>query len=309
MKRVIVLFASLALALVMSGVALAADGSGDGSSRVLGAVNGDVEVASGDTADVVLVVNGDARIDGAVGTLFLTNGSASIGEGASLDSLVVINGTANLASGSSVSEVSQLNSTVNVADGADVGGSIHDLASDAAAFGLFMGAAGLILWFGAALAMLLLGLLIAGLAGRQLRVATGVISREPAKVFVLGLISVIVPPLLAVAAFITVVGIPAALGLLFVLWPAAAFAGYLVAAVWIGTWLLRRMNSSAAAAPRPYLATVVGLVVAFVLGFIPFATAIISLFGLGAVVLVAWRTLTGAPAQADAAPPQPAPVG
>jgi hypothetical protein len=305
MKRLLVSIASLALLLTTAGVALAADGSSGENPRVRIAVNDDITVASGESADAVVVLNGNAQIDGTVNTVFVANGDISVGAGATLESLVVINGTADIAAGATIArDVSQLNSTVNVADGAQVGGSVRDLTTDAAAFGLFMGAAGLLLWFGAAIAMLLLGLVIAGLAARQLRMATGVISREPGKSILVGLAGVVIPPLLAVLAFITVIGIPASLGLLFVLWPAVAFAGYLVGAIWVGEWLLRRVGSPAAAAPRPYLATVVGLVVAFVLGFIPFVTAIISLFGLGAVVLVGWRTLFGTPIQQDAAPQQ-----
>lgn len=305
MKRLLVSIACLALLLPAAGVALAADGSGGDSPRVRLAVNDNVAVASGETADVVIVLNGNAGIEGTVTTVFVTGGNVSVGPGASLESLVVINGSADVASGATVSRgVSQLNSTVTVAEGAQVSGSVRDLTADAAAFALFMGAAGLLLWFGAGIAMLLLGLLIAGLAARQLRMATGVIGREPGKVLLLGLAGLIVPPLVAVVAFITVIGIPASLGIVFVLWPAIAFAGYLVAAVWIGEWLLGRANSPAATAPRPYIATVLGLVVAFLLGFIPFATAIITLFGLGSVILVAWRTLFGAPVQADVAAPQ-----
>jgi len=309
MKQLLVAIASLVLLFTMAGVALAADGSGDESPRVRLAVNDDVVVASGETADAVIVVNGNAQIDGTVKTVFVANGDATAGSGSSLEQLVVINGSADVASGATVSKgISQLNSTVNIAPGAQVSGDVHDLTADAAAFGLFIGAAGLLLWFGAAIAMLLLGLLIAGLAARQLRMAGGLISREPVKVVLLGIAGWLVPPLIAVVAFITVIGIPAALGILFVLWPAIAFAGYLVAAVWIGEWLLGRMRSTAPEAPRPYLATVVGLVVVFLLGFIPFATAIISLFGLGAVLLAGWRTLVGTPIQPETAPPQPTPA-
>ena len=46
-------------------------------------------------------------------------------------------------------------------------------------------------------------------------------------------------------------------------------------------------------AERPYAAATVGLLVAFVIGLVPLVTAILSIFGLGAVVLAAWRTLRG----------------
>lgn len=305
MRRVIAPLAALVLGLVWAGVAVAADGGQGDTGRVLVAVNGDIDVAAGEQADTVVVARGDARIAGTATTVFIVDGTVTTTAGATLDSLVVINGTANLAAGTTIrGDVSQLNSTINQASGVELGGSVRDLTTDAAAFGLFLGAAWLLLWLGAALATILLGLLVAGLAARQVRLATSLISHEPARTFLVGLLAMVVPPLLAIAAFFTVIGIPAAIGLLFVVWPAAWFAGYLVAAIWIGEWLLGRLNSSAATAPRPYLASVLGLVVAFLLGFIPFVTAIISLFGLGAVIIAAWRTLRGGPAPAGVAQPQ-----
>ena len=41
---------------------------------------------------------------------------------------------------------------------------------------------------------------------------------------------------------------------------------------------------------RPYLAAVVGILVLQVLTIVPFVTGIASLFGFGAVLLLAWRT-------------------
>jgi hypothetical protein len=309
MRKMLALLASLALTLALAGVALGADGASDGSGQVLLSVNGDVDVVAGETVDNVVVISGDAQIAGTANTVFVADGTVTTSSGSTLDSLVVINGTANLAPGTTIrNDVSQLNSTINGADAITLGGSVRDLAGDAAAFGLFIGATWILLWIGAALATILLGLLVAGLAARQLRLATGVISREPAKTFLVGLLAMIVPPVLAVLAFLTLVGIPAGIALLLFVWPAAAFAGYMVAAIWIGDWLLGRLNPTAAAAPRPYLAVVLGLIVAFVIGFIPFVTAVISVFGLGSVVLVAWRTLRGGTATAGFVS-QPAPAG
>ena len=135
---------------------------------------------------------------------------------------------------------------------------------------------------------------MAGLAARQTRSATTLIRQEPGKTFLVGLLAVVVPPILAVLAMATIVGIPAGLGLLIVVWPLVAFIGYVVAAIWLGEWLLGR-REGAVPAERPYAAATVGLIVAFVIGLIPLVTAVLSIFGLGAVVLAAWRTLRGTP--------------
>jgi hypothetical protein len=294
MRKLPALLAALAMVLGFAGIALAADGGPGDKATVLIAVNGDIDVAAGERADAVIVISGNARIAGTVNALFVADGVATTATGATLETITIINGTADLATGTTVrGDISELESTVIRADGVTLGGSVRDLTTDAAAFGLFMGLAAILLWIGFALVTIVVGLLLAGLAARQVRQATTLISREPLRTFLVGLLVVVAVPLLAVAAFVTVVGMPAAIALVLVVIPAGAFMGYLVAAIWIGEWLLARRNVAGPPPERPYLAAVLGLVVAFILGFIPLVTSIISLFGIGAVVLAAWRTLRG----------------
>jgi hypothetical protein len=107
---------------------------------------------------------------------------------------------------------------------------------------------------------------------------------------------------------ITVIGAPLGLAILLMVWPAAAFAGYLVAAIWIGEWLLYRGATERPA--RPYLAAVLGIIVLWVISLVPFAGAIASLFGFGAVLLLAWRTFRGTSTnQPVPTPPATQPMG
>jgi hypothetical protein len=92
------------------------------------------------------------------------------------------------------------------------------------------------------------------------------------------------------------------------LWPLAAFLGYLVAGIWIGDWVLAR-TSPETIRERPYLAAVVGILILEVLGLLPFLPMIASLFGFGAVLLLAWRTLrSGSIPAAATRQPAPAPM-
>lgn len=308
MRTLLALLGAVVLGLGVAGSAVAADDGIINTGRVLIAIGGDIEVPAGDEAEAVIVISGNATISGSVKTLVVADGTASTASGARLDSLTVINGTADLASGTVISgDINQANSTINRPAGVQLGGSERNLAGDIASFGLFLGAAAILLWIGYAVWTILVGMLLAGLAARQVRLATTLISHEPGRTFLVGLLGILVPPILAILIAITVIGIPAAIGLLIVLWPIAAFVGYMVAAIWIGEWLLGRGNRTPA--ERPYLATLVGLVVAFLLGFIPLVTAVISIFGLGAVVLAAWRTLRRGPAAVSIGQPQPAPIG
>jgi hypothetical protein len=295
-KKLFLVLAVLALALGSTGIAFAADGDMPHTGRVVFVAGGDIEIGADEQADAVIVIDGDALIAGTVNSLVVVGGTATV-TGATLDGVAIINGSLELGAGTTIlGDIGQLNSEVVQAEGVEIGGTINDLAGDVAVFGAFIGLAALAIWIGVGIATLVVGLLLAGLAGRQTRSATSLIRQEPGKTFLVGLLAVIVPPVLAVLAMATIVGIPAGLGLLIVVWPLVAFIGYIVAAIWLGQWLLGR-REGATPADRPYAAAAVGLAVAFVLGLIPLVTAVLSILGLGAVVLASWRTLRGAPTQ------------
>jgi hypothetical protein len=306
-RKLLALLAAVALSLGVSGLALAADQDEPDSGRVIFVTGGDVEIRTDERADAVVVISGNAEIAGTVNTLFVVDGTATV-TGATLETVGVINGTVDLAEGSSVTgDVLQLNSTVERADGVEIGGTVKDIAGDVAGFAIFIGFAALAIWIGFGIATILVGLLVAGLAARQARSATTLISREPGTTFLVGLLAIVVTPIVAGLAMATIIGMPAGLGLLLVIWPAAAFIGYIVAAIWLGEWLLGRRDGTVRA-ERPYAAATIGLLAAFVLGLIPIVTAVLSIFGLGAVVLAAWRTLRGTPMTRVALEAQPTPA-
>lgn len=307
MRKLLALLAAVALSLGVSGLALAADQDQPDSGRVIFVTGGDVEIRTDERADAVVVISGNAEIAGTVNTLFVVDGTATV-TGATLETVGVINGTVDLAEGSSVTgDVLQLNSTVERADGVEIGGTVKDIAGDVAGFAIFIGFAALAIWIGFGIATILAGLLVAGLAARQARSATTLISREPGTTFLVGLLAIVVTPIVAGLAMATIIGMPAGFGLLLVIWPAAAFIGYIVAAIWLGEWLLGRRDGTVRA-ERPYAAATIGLLAAFVLGLIPIVTAVLSIFGLGAVVLAAWRTLRGTPMTRVALETQPTPA-
>jgi hypothetical protein len=309
MKRLLPLLAAIALVLGLAGSVLAADESAN-PGRVLVAVSGDIDLPAGEHADALIVVNGTATVAGTVETLVVVEGTAIV-TGAALDSVAIVNGSLDLRAGTTVAgDVMRLNGTVDTATGVEIGGSIRDMAGDVAAWGLFLGAAAIVLWIGFGIATLLVGLLVAGLAARQVRSATALIGREPVTVALAGLLAIVLPPIAAIALTATVIGIPTAIGLVVVLWPAVAFIGYIVAAIWLGEWLLGRRGPEAAPADRPYAAAAIGLVVAFVIGLVPLVSAVLSIVGLGAVILAAWRTLRGGQApRPSVTQPHPAPIG
>ena len=203
-------------------------------------------------------------------------------------------------------DVSQVNGTI-VQSGGTIAGETRDLAVGFATLGMFVGAIALVVWVGLGVATLVLALLLATFAGQQIRKTTYLIGREPGVVILLGVGSLVVIPIVAVLAMATVIGIPAGLGILLIAWPALAFVGYLVGSIRIGEWLLSR-RAGHVPAQRPHVDALVGLVVAFVLGIVPFVTAIISIVGTGAVIRAAWYTWRGDRPVGAVTQPRPIPA-
>jgi hypothetical protein len=309
MQRLILVLAAACLALgLFAPAVLAADPTLDRSSRVLVAFNGDVTVAPGDTADAVFVTRGTATIRGDVRSLVVIDGRAIL-EGARLESVFVAGGSLAIDASTTVTgDVRTLDTTVSTDPAATIAGSIASLDQDLVAAGAaIVPAIGLFL-LGFVLVTIVAGLALAALAARQVRSVEALISREPRQTFLVGLAGLVIVPVIAILAMITIIGAPLGLAILLVVWPAAAYAGYLVAGIWIGEWLL--FPSGANRPERPYLAAVVGLIVLQIVTIIPFVGAIASLFGFGAVLLMAWRTFRQpSAAQPVVSPPASQPMG
>jgi hypothetical protein len=268
------------------------------TGRVLISTGGDVTLPAGEQADVVLVASGTAHIAGDANTVVIIDGAADL-TGATVETIVVVRGDVVVDGSSTVlGDVMTLDATTTIDPAADIGGQIRDLAPDIAGIGFVLGPALVLLYIGFALASIAAAVLLAGLAARQVRRAEMLIRREPVLTAGVGILGLVVPIVLLVVLTATIIGAPLAFGIAFGLWPLAAFLGYLVAGIAIGDWILGRL-SPAVTRERPYLAAVVGMVTLEVIGILPLVSAIATLFGYGAVLLLAWRTLrsstTGSP--------------
>jgi hypothetical protein len=278
------------------------------SGRILIATQGDITLPAGEQADLVLVTNGTAHIAGDANTVVVIDGVADL-TGATAETVVVIRGQAAVDGSSSVlGDVMTLDATVSVDPAAAIGGQVRDLAPDIAGIGFVLAPALVLLYLGFALAAIAAALLLAGLAARQVRSAEALIRREPLLTAGVGLLGLFVPIVFLVLLTVTVIGAPLAFGIAFGLWPLAAFIGYLVAGIAIGDWIVGRLSPTVTR-ERPYLAAVVGLVVLEVVGILPLVSAIATLFGYGAVLLLAWRTLRAGSTASPSALHVPSPAG
>ena len=297
----------LLIAAIGAPVALAADESLPTSGRVLMAFGGDISVPAGEQADVVFVVNGDADIAGTVNVLTVIDGTATL-HGATVDTIAVISGTVDLQEGTTVlGNVRSIESTVNQAQGVEIAGDIKGLDAELFAFGMFLGPAILLFVLGMLLASLAAGLLLAAVGARQVRATERVIATEPLKAFGVGILGVIVIPILAIIAIITIVGAPIGLGVLLGLLPLLAFVGFLVAGIYLGEEILGTRKEPVV--QHPYRGALLGIVLLQIIGIVPIVgglvTAVASLLGLGAILLLAWRIVRGT---GETTAPQAAPM-
>jgi hypothetical protein len=143
-----------------------------------------------------------------------------------------------------------------------------------------------------AISALMAGVVLAGLAGRQVRAAGDLIIKEPLMAVVAGFVGLIALVTVGILAIVTVVGIPFAIGLLGLVLPGLFVIGYIVTGIWFGELILAQ--SSPGVRERPYLAAVVGLAIMGLVGWVPFVGGLISFVGFGAVMLLSWRVLRGA---------------
>jgi hypothetical protein len=292
----------LAISILLVGVLPAMAQSGldldrdDGS--VLVGVRNDVTLASGQTADGVVVIQGAALIEGAAKAVFAVDADVTIsGPGASVDDIFTIGGTLTIENGASVADGAYVDTTVTGAE--LVTGELRDAKADFATVAAWLATVLVVILFfvfiGWLIAVLTSALLLVAFGTSQARRAAALIGGDTLKSLIVGLVMLIVPWIVIALLFVTVVGIPLAIGLT-VLWGFAAFLGWLVVGLAIGQKLLPRSRTAA----RPYGAAFLGVIILMLLGWIPFVGLIVLWLGLGAVTLAAWRVL-----RSGGTPPMP----
>jgi len=311
-KRIAALIGVSLLAIgIAAPVVLAAQPDLPHTGRVLMAFGGDLTVPTGELADAVVIVGGDVSIGGQVNAVVIVDGTATLRD-AQVESILVVSGSLLLEGETIVlGDIRSIESSVGQDETAVLHGTVKGIDAELFMIGAMLVPALLLFALGLALATIVAGVILAGLAARQVRAAERLIVDEPGWALIVGLLVAIVAPILAVIAIITVVGAPLGISVLIAVLPAAAFVGYLVAAIFIGERLLEGRRPADPVA-RPYRAAIVGIVILQVVGLVPglgaLVTGVASLFGLGAIVLLAWRTLRGSGSGQVVAPhgaPQP----
>jgi hypothetical protein len=292
MHRLAGLLGALALTfLLLVPAAAAAEPFGD-DEHVIFTTGGDVTLAANEHADVLVVVDGAATIEGNVGAVLVINGTANL-VGAHTTGIVAISSHVTIDAGSEVSgDIRTLSSTVDAASGSIMTGTVRDLAPDLASATVLAGPALFLVYLAFVLSAIAAGLLMAGLAARQVGAAGQLISREPLMTIASGFIGLLGIVVIGTGAIVTVFGAPFGLGLLVFVLPGLFFIGYLVAGIWVGEQILGR-SSPEVMRERPYLAALVGLAVVGAISIVPGVGGIVGFVGFGAVMLLMWRVARG----------------
>jgi hypothetical protein len=261
---------------------------------VVVAIREDVTVAASESVDGVVVVNGEALIEGAVESVFAIDADVTVtGSSASVERLFTISGSLTLADGATVGDVTYTGTTVDIDETTvNITGETRDaeeeLVAALAAIAAVLIVLIIVVGIGAFIAWLAMTLLVIAFGTRQVRQAAATISNDVLKTIVVGLLMLFIPSVIFALLFITIVGIPLAL-VLIVVWGLIIFLGQIVVGVWIGERILPRART----ANRPYGAAFLGMLILLLLSWTGIVPLLAGIFGTGAVTLAGWRVLRG----------------
>lgn len=287
------LLAAIAFALALlptAAFAQAEDDEGDFALRI----RGDYTVPEGQSVGTLIVIRGNAIVEGTVRDFLLViDGTADIS--GTVKELTVVSGDAILRDGATVREdVLLIRSEMDQQPGSTVGGQIERRSR-----AFFRGAwvvFGVFFWLGATTALVVAGLLFAAIGGRQLGASTDNLSEQPGQSILAAIVVLFVLPVLAVLAMLTIVGIPLGIGVLAFLYPALFFLGFLVAATWVGRLILSGFKRDRPATSL-YLPVVIGVLILQVIALIPgvgwVTWMLAALYGMGGLAYLAWQAARG----------------
>jgi hypothetical protein len=258
-------------------VASASAAADDDDDRIV--LVGSVLVDRDETAGDVIVVDGDVTIRGRVtGDLVVVDGDVTI-RGTVEGDVVAVAGLATLGRrGNVAGDLVYGDDKPVQAPGSRVGGKVKKIkvgdASIIAAIGL---------WIGFTISLLLLGLVLLALAPRAGEAVARTGRAKPAIAALVGLLAFFLLPAIAIAACVTVIGLPLGIVLLLLILPLYAI-GYLSTALVLGRMIRKK---------GLVLTFVIGLVILQLLTLIPIAGGILAflaiVFGLGVLLLALLR--------------------
>jgi hypothetical protein len=287
-------------------VPLTAHAQGDDEGLIL-RIDGDMANLPGETVGTVIVISGDALVEGTItDSLVVVDGTATI-RGTVEGDITVISGDLVLESGSTVDTVNLFRSDLERASGATVNGDIDERENF-----LPLGAGVIftaLAWVGLTVAVILAGLVFAAVGGRQLTTAARNLTEEVANSILAAVILWIGLPLAAGLIMLTLIGIPFGLGMLLVVLPALFLLGFITTGTLLGGAITGFFHKEQPG-DHPYLAVFLGLIILQLVLIIPvlgwLVVMVAGLWGAGGLALVAYRAARGRTATPPGVPREPA---
>ncbi|MEP6757985.1 MAG: polymer-forming cytoskeletal protein [Actinomycetota bacterium] len=274
------------VAVAWPGDALAQTGQAQPADQVV--LSGDVNVARGTVVGEVVVFSGSATIDGvAAGDVVVLDGTVTIGGQVGGD-VIAFNGPIRLLSTAQVTGDVLAGGNLIAAEGSQVHGEIRrDVGFTMAGPVAVLGA--LLVSIALAVSILLAGLLVLLLAPRGAERTAEAAQDAPWATAGWGALLAVGVPIVAVAAAATIVGLPLGLAVLLGL-GLVGLVGQAAVTFVIGRLVVR--------APRSrFAALFAGWGIGAAIGLVPFLNVVWwslgAVFGVGAIVVAAWRSRRG----------------
>lgn len=248
------------------------------------------EIPPGQRVGTVVTLGSGADVAGTVTQDLVVVGGAATVTGEVLGAVTVVGGRLDLGPGARIGrDVTLVQSELTLAPGATIAGQVTRSSGPIWGWGV-----GWLFWLSASVFVIAAGLLFAAVGGLQLAGAASLLHKRPGPAVLSALILWIGLPALAVLAFVTVVGIPIGLAVMFFALPVLWFLGYLVAGAEIGA-LIGRWRGALGRMDHPYAAVALGLLILQLVAFIPwlgvFIALLAGLWGAGALALRSLRVL------------------
>lgn len=268
-------------------------------------VTGRVDVAQNERVGDVVILNGDARVNGRVdGSVFALNGDVVV-RGSVKNDVTAFNGRVTVAGGAHVGGDVTSRDSARISAAAAVDGDVKSVGRRFA-LGQVGVVAVVLLWLAVGLSTLVFGVLLLLIAPRAADAFADAGRTAVGASIGLGIAAAVGIPIVGLVLLATVVGLPLGavilltLGFLYML-------GYVASAYFLGRVILRPPRNR-------FLAYLVGWAILTVAGIIPVLNVIVLLaatvYGLGTIVVSTFRARRGPrePAPADSGRPEPAPA-
>jgi hypothetical protein len=270
-------------------------------------VTGRVVVGQDEKVGDVVIINGDARVNGSVdGSVFALNGDVTV-RGSVRHNVIAMNGRVVALGGARIGGDVTSRERARISPGATIDGDVKSV-NRRFALGQIGIVAAVLLWLAVILSTLVFGLLVLLIAPRAADAFTDAGRTAIGASIGLGIAAAVGLPILGLILLASLVGLPLGvvvlltLGFLYML-------GYVASAYFLGRLILEPPRNR-------FLAYLVGWVILSVAGLIPVVNGIVfiaaTVYGLGMIVVAIFRSRRGprepeAP-PADRARPAPSPA-